>query len=177
MIDALDRALTRLEDTLLLVSCLCVLCIVCITTSDVAARGLFNAPFAWSHDLITQYLLVAMFFLSLPYVTRIGGHMALDFLARKVRNPMQRTSLLLLGEMLAFLLIAGFIVGAWEMVVDAFQGGDLLQGDLAWPTWPSRLLGPIGALVLELRLLLRIVQATQALMRGSLPHFLDQIEH
>ena len=177
MIGAFDRALTRLEDALLLVSCLCILSIVCITTADVAARGLFNAPFAWSHDLITQYLLVAMFFFSLPYVTRIGGHMALDFLARKVRQPVPRTLLLLLGEILAFLLIAGFIAGAWGMVVDAYRGGDLLAGDLAWPTWPSRLFGPIGGIVLELRLLLRIVQATQALLRGVLPHFLSQSGH
>ena len=81
----LDRALSRLEDGLLLISCLCILGIVGITAADVAARTLWNAPFAWSHDLITQYLLVAAFFLSLPYVTRIGGHMSLDFLARKLR--------------------------------------------------------------------------------------------
>ena len=171
------RALTRLEDALLLVSCACVLLIVGITTADVVARGVFNAPFAWSHDLITQYLLVAMFFLSLPYVTRIGGHMALDFLARKIRSPTTRSVLALIGETLALLFILGFIVGASGTALDAFDAGDILPGDLAWPTWPSRLLGPVGAFVLGVRLVVRIVEALAALRRGTVPQFLGQGGH
>jgi len=177
MMAVLDRTLTRIEDALLLVSCLCILAIVGITTADVAARGLFNAPFAWSHDLITQYLLVAMFFLSLPYVTRIGGHMALDFAARRIRSPAFRTGLILFGEVLALLFILGFIAGAWGTAMESYQGGDMLPGDLAWPTWPSRLVGPVGAFVLALRLLMRIGQALQALKRGAVPSFLRQGGH
>ncbi len=164
--------LTRLEDALLLVSCVCVLGIVGITTADVAARTLWNAPFAWSHDLITQYLLVAMFFLSLPYVTRVGGHMSLDFLARKVRAPIPRTALVLFGEVLALIFVLGFIYGAWGTVTDAYQGGDMLQGDLPWPTWPSLLVGPVGAAVLALRLLVRIAQAVLALRHRAMPAYL-----
>jgi len=174
---SLDRALTRIEDALLLVSCLCILAIVGITTADVAARGLFNAPFAWSHDLITQYLLVAMFFLSLPYVTRIGGHMALDLLARKIRSSVLRTSLVLFGEVLALLFVLGFIGGAWSTVVAAYQGGDMLPGELAWPTWPSRLVGPVGAFILALRMLVRIGQAAQALRHSAVPSYLGQGGH
>lgn len=177
MISVCDRALTRLEDALLVISCVCILGIVGITTADVVARGLFNAPFAWSHDLITQYMLVALFFLSLPYVTRVGGHMALDFLARKIRNTRLRSSLALFGEVLALLFVVGFIVGAWGSVVDAYHGGDVLAGDLPWPTWPSRLVGPVGAAVLSLRLLVRIFQAGQALGDGNLPQFIVHTGH
>ena len=174
---ALDRALNRLEDAFLLVSCCCVLAIVVITTADVVARGAFNAPFAWSHDLITQYLLVAMFFLSLPYVTRIGGHMSLDFLARKVRHKRLRTWLALIGETLALLFVVGFVCAAWGTAYDAYQAGDMLAGDLPWPTWPSRLLGPVGASVLAARLLIRIGQAVQALRDGTHPPYLGQGSH
>ena len=162
---------------MLAVSCFCVLAIVGVTTLDVAARGLFNAPFAWSHDLITQYLLVAMFFLSLPYVSRTGGHMALDFLARKVRAPRMRSFLALVGELLALVFIAGFVWGALGTAMDAYAGGDLLPGMLPWPTWPSRLLGPFGAAVLALRLLVRIVQAAASLVQGRVPLFLGQNAH
>lgn len=173
----LDAALARVEDGMLAVSCLCILAIVGITTLDVAARGLFNAPFAWSHDLITQYLLVAMFFLSLPYVSRVGGHMALDYLARKVRSPQVRSVLAVLGEALSLVFVAGFVWGALGTAMDAYAGGDLLPGTLPWPTWPSRLLGPFGAAVLGLRLLVRIVQAATALTHGRVPAFLGQGTH
>lgn len=166
-----------LEDVLLAVSCTCVLLIVVITVADVAARTAFNAPFAWSHDLITQYMLVAMFFLSLPYVSRVGGHMALDFLARKARAPRVRAGLALFGEVLAVLFVAGFVWGALGTVRDAYVGGDLLQGDLPWPTWPSRLVGPVGASVLIMRLLVRISQAASGLLRGEMPDFLSQSTH
>jgi len=172
-----DRVLSRVEDALLTISCLCVLGIAAITLADVVSRTTFNAPFAWSHDLITQYLLVAMFFLSLPYVTRVGGHMSLDFLARKVRAPRLRDVLVLVGEALAVLLVAGFVWGALGTALDAWHGGDVLQGDLPWPTWPSRLLGPIGASVLVLRLVVRIGQTLGALRRGALPGFLGQGVH
>lgn len=173
----MSRALTWLEDALLLVSCTCVLSIVGITTADVVARGVFNAPFAWSHDLITQYLLVATFFLSLPYVTRIGGHMALDFLARKISKPTIRAILVLIGETLALLFVVGFIVGAAGTVKDAFDAGDILPGDLGWPTWPSRLLGPLGAFVLGIRLVVRIFETLSALWCGTVPKFIEQGGH
>lgn len=172
-----DAALAWVEDALLAVSCTCIVSIVAITTVDVAARALFNAPFAWSHDLITQYLLVAMFFLSLPYVSRVGGHMALDFLARKVRAPRLRSGLALVGEVLAVMFVAGFVWGALGTAWDAWAGGDLLPGDLPWPTWPSRLLGPIGASVLILRLLIRIGQAASGLARGHVATFLGDSAH
>ena len=177
MIAAAERLLALIEDGFLLVSCMCILAIVVITTGDVTARTLFNAPFAWSHDLITQYLLIAMFFLALPYVTRTGGHMALDFLARRVGDPMARTLLVLVGEILALLFIAGFVDGAWETTLDAYQGGDVLTGDLALPTWPSRLLGTLGAAVLALRLAVRFVQALAALARRDVPAYLSQDGH
>ena len=173
----LDTALTHVEDALLSVSCVCIVAIVAITTADVAARALFNAPFAWSHDLITQYLLVALFFLSLPYVSRIGGHMALDFMARKVRAPRVRSFLALVGEVLAVVFVAGFVWGALETARDAWVGGDLLPGNLPWPTWPSRLVGPVGASVLILRLLVRIGQAASGLARGHVAAFLGQSAH
>jgi TRAP-type C4-dicarboxylate transport system permease small subunit len=176
-LSAPDRVLIRLEDALLAVSCLCVLAIVAITTADVVSRTAFNAPFAWSHDLITQYLLVAMFFLSLPYVTRVGGHMSLDFLARKVRAPRLRGALVLLGEVLAVLLVLGFVWGALGTAIDAYRGGDMLQGDLPWPTWPSRLLGPVGASVLALRMMVRIGQTIGAMRHAVMPSFLGQGIH
>ena len=162
---------------MLVVSCLCLLAIVGITTMDVAARALFNAPFAWSHDLITQFLLVAMFFFSLPYVSRIGGHMALDFLARKVGRPRLRSVLALVGEMLSLMFVAGFVWGALGTASDAYSGGDLLSGMLPWPTWPSRLLGPMGAGVLALRQLVRIVHAAEGLVHGRVPAFLGESAH
>lgn len=173
----LERALCALEDALLAVSCICVLLIVAITVCDVLARTALNAPFAWSHDLITQYLLVAMFFLSLPYVSRVGGHMALDFLARRVRTKRVRAGLVLFGEVLAVLFVAGFVWGALGAMRAAYIGGDLLQGDLPWPTWPSLLVGPVGASVLILRLLVRIGQAVSGLLRGEMPGFLGQGTH
>jgi TRAP-type C4-dicarboxylate transport system permease small subunit len=174
-VSALRRTLERIEDAMMTLACVAILAIVCITAADVTSRKLLAAPFAWSHDLITQYLLVAAFFLSLPYVTRISGHMSLDYLARQVTSPAARNMLSIVGEVLAIVLIAGFIYGSWNATLAAV--GDVLPGDLALPTWPSRLLGPIGGTVLLLRLLLRLADTLGGLRSGRLAPHIDARAH
>lgn len=62
--------------------------------------------------------------------------------------------------------MAGFVYGAWGIAVAAI--GDTLPGEIALPTFPSRLLGPIGGAVLILRMLMRMAETGAALRRGEM---------
>lgn len=177
MIKILDRVLGTLEDAMMFCACLAILAIVCITAADVGFRYGLNAPFAWSHDVITQYLLVATFFLSLPYVTRIRGHMSLDYMARLVRNPLRRNAMSALGDILSIALVLGFAYASWDIAVEAYQGGDTLPGDLALPTWPSRMLGPVSAIVLAFRLTVMLLQTLEASSRRTISPHLEHDAH
>jgi TRAP-type C4-dicarboxylate transport system permease small subunit len=95
--------------------------------------------------------------------------MSLDYLARRVASPNMRNVLSLIGDVLSIVLVAGFVYGAWDTAIAAI--GDTLPGDLALPTWPSRMLGPVGGVVLLLRLILRLVGTMNGLRTRRLaPH-------
>jgi TRAP-type C4-dicarboxylate transport system permease small subunit len=166
-LDLLDRAIAAVENAMTLMACLAIAAMVLITAVDVIFRYALNAPFSWSHDLITQYLLVALFFLALSYVARTAGHMSLDFAVRNVTSPWIRNGFAAIGDLLGLLLAVGIAWGGWGTAMTALEQNEVLPGALPLPTWPARFLVPLGAGVLALRLFCRMLQAIDAARRGQ----------
>src|ERR1700754_1410215 len=65
MIGALNRALSAGERPAALLSAFILFAVMLIVAVDVAMRYVFNSPFAWSHDVISLYLLPALFYIVL----------------------------------------------------------------------------------------------------------------
>jgi TRAP-type C4-dicarboxylate transport system permease small subunit len=167
------RVLTRIEDAFMVVVSISLASIMLITVVDVVSRYVLNAPLGWAYDVITQYLLVAAFFLALSYVMRIGGHMGLDFLVRRVASPPIRNMASLVGDLLTLLMGAGIFYGGLLIAWAAWQGGDVITGALDFPTWPSRALVPLGAALFCLRMIYRMGYTLAAWRRGvAVQHFL-----
>jgi TRAP-type C4-dicarboxylate transport system permease small subunit len=164
----LDRVVTPIEDGMTLLACAAVAAMALVTAADVVFRYVLKAPFSWSHDLITHYLLIALFFLALSYVARTAGHMSLDFAVRKVSVPWLRNLFSMVGDLLGLLLAVGIAYGGWTATAAAWSENDILPGALPLPTWPGLAMVPIGAFVLALRLLCRILFAIEATSRGTI---------
>ncbi len=163
-----EEIVTAIEDGLTLVACAAVAAMVLITAVDVVFRYMLNSPFSWSHDVITHYLLIALFFLAVSYVTRSGGHMSLDFAVRNIRSPWLRNSFAAFGDLLGLLLAVGIAWGSWDSAWAAFEQDEVLPGAIPLPTWPSHFMVPLGSAVLALRLLCRILRAIEAARRGEI---------
>jgi TRAP-type C4-dicarboxylate transport system permease small subunit len=176
-VTALLRLLTALENAMVVVACAALTLIVVLTAVDVGFRYGLEAPLSWAHDVVTQYLLIAMFFLSLPYVTRVNGHMSLDYLARRVTSPTLRDGLSLLGDGIALLVVAGMSYGSWLVTEDAFAGADVLPDVIPLPTWPSHAVMTLGSAVLAARLILRIAETLLAIGRGEIAGHIAHDEH
>jgi TRAP-type C4-dicarboxylate transport system permease small subunit len=171
------RFLTRIEDALMVVVSIALAAIMLITVVDVVARYALSAPLGWAYDVITQYLLVAAFFLSLSYVMRIGGHMGLDFLVRRVASPPIRNVASLIGDLLTLAMGFGIFYGGLVIALAAWQGGDVITGAVNFPTWPSRILVPIGAGLFCLRMLHRMGRTLEAWRRGVAVQHLHAPSH
>ena len=65
----IERAVTAVAATLSIA-------IMLIVTCDVALRYLFNSPLTWAYDLISLYLMAAVFFLVLGDAHRAGAPLA-----------------------------------------------------------------------------------------------------
>lgn len=153
---------------MMLAACLALAGMVGITAVDVVFRYAFNAPFSWSHDLTTQYLLVGLFFLALPYVTGRGAHMTLDFAVRNLRIVLLRNLFVMLGDGFGAALAAGIAYGNWPALRSSWMNNEVLPGSLPLPTWPMRVIVILGCTVLALRLACGVIAAIEATLAGRI---------
>ena len=150
---ALNRWLSFLESAVSLIAAIMLFLIMAIVASDVAMRYLFNRPWGWSYDVISLYIIVALFFLALSRTFAVNGQINVDLLHHALSPRGRRVC-----EVVICLLSAGFFammtqagaVRAW----DHYQADDVLAGSFAWPSWMSAIFVPLGAGLLTLRLIL-----------------------
>jgi TRAP-type C4-dicarboxylate transport system permease small subunit len=146
-----DRWLLWMDTVLVSIAGLAVLAMMAVTATDVFMRYALNAPLRWGFDLVTQYLLIASFFFAFSYTLRTNENVAVDFFARKFPSAVHRI-LMCIGHAAAA-LIFGFV--GWLSAVDTYEAwlyDDAFIGALVWPTWGAKILVPIGAFALVLRL-------------------------
>ena len=141
--------------------------IMAITVVDVVMRYGFNSPLAFAYDLITQYLLVAAFFLSLSYTLRVGGHMNVDMLLVSIRSERARAALRVIGDALSIALFLALLYAGYATAQDAWSRGERLAGALPLPVWISQAFVPLGVALLLLRLACRIANDVAELLTPS----------
>lgn len=150
--EPVNAVLSWVEYVSMAVAGVCFAAIALITGVDVAMRYAFNAPLVWAYELISDYLMVAIFFLAIGATQRRGQNIGVDILARRLperlRAALAAVSLIL---MIVYVWLMG--TAGWGVFADAWDSGDVLAGVIPWPRWPAALLVPVGAFLLMLRLL------------------------
>jgi TRAP-type C4-dicarboxylate transport system permease small subunit len=130
----------------------CVLCVVMlIVSADVAMRYIFNRPFGWTYDLISLYLMGALFYFALSPTFAQGAHISVDVIAHRLPTRLRRG----LQVVIALVSAALFATIAWlagARSLDDFQSGAATSGVILWPTWLADVFVPIGCVLLSLRL-------------------------
>lgn len=136
--------------------CACLMVLMLVVTGDVGFRYFLNQPFSWSHDVITLYITPALFFLTLSDAHRVGAQVNVDVLQRALPVPVRRITDALcdLAAIAVFALIA---YGGALRALESWENGDVIAGQIAWLTWPSAALVPVGAGMLVLRLTASLV--------------------
>lgn len=146
-----DGWLSWMDRALVVCASAAILAMMGITFLDVFMRYALNQPLAWVYDLVTQYLLIGSFYFAFSYTLRSNENVAVDFFSRHL--PAQAYSLLMcLGYGVAAVIFAAI---AWLSGLDtyeAWRNNEAFMGAIVWPTWSSKIIVPIGAVALTLRL-------------------------
>jgi TRAP-type C4-dicarboxylate transport system permease small subunit len=132
--------------------------------ADVIGRLLLNHPIPVTIEVVSYYYMVAVIFLPLAAVERADHHIAVDILSQHFRGALRRWTLALA----ALASMAYFAVLAWRsgiVAVEKLRIGEYEMGAVALPTWPSRLLVPIGTAAIAAVLLVKAIE----LLRGREP--------
>lgn len=155
------KALDWSENALAAAAGLLLLVMMAITAADVVLRYVFHAPLSWGFDLVTQYLLTAMFFLSFSIALRMGEHVAVDYFVGSFHPGVRRWALAVAWLACSALVTAVAAIAAGESV-HAWRQDEVVAGVIPWPVWGQKAIIAAGMAPLALRLLL--------LGLGAVPH-------
>ena len=147
----LDRALGRVERVGIAVAALAFAAVMAVTVVDIVSRYALHAPLTWSFDLITNYLLVAGFFLAVSAAQANRQHVNIDLFARMM-PPRLRAAVLIPGYSAAIVFVAIIAWAAATAFIGAWNSNLVMDGVIAWPRWPTYLLVTLGAGLLAFRL-------------------------
>ncbi len=139
--------------------------VMLIVSADVAMRYLFNAPFGWTYDLISLYLMSALFYFALSATFAAGAHISVDVIASRLPTRMRRALQVAIALVSAWLFATIAWLAAGRTLAD-YASGAATSGEVLWPSWLSDVLVPIGCGLLTLRLLLHGLTHAATLATG-----------
>jgi TRAP-type C4-dicarboxylate transport system permease small subunit len=157
--------LSRIEAAFSNAAAIIMFAVMLIVASDVGMRYAFNRPFSWSYDLISLYLVLALFYFCLSRAFATHAHVGVDILHYYV-SPRTRRLFELITCLVSAPLFAAIALVCGRRAMAAFIGNDFMVGAIAWPTWGFVVLAPIGCGLLTLRLVLNGVAHAIALFGG-----------
>lgn len=166
MIATLTRWMNGAERVLRSVAAICLLAVMCIVFTDVAARYLIHSPLTWSYDLIGMYLMPALFYLALSDTLAAHHHVAVDLLRPRMPSWLARSFEIFGSGAMAsvFLLIAQIYArSAWEK----FHTDAMVLSSIQWPAWIPDAIVVVGAVSIALRLLGRAIGHAVSLATGQ----------
>ena len=131
---------------------------------DVAMRYLFNAPTTWSFE-VNRYMLILVVFIGGGWTLPSGGHVSVDIVTERF-PARKRLWVDLVTSLMAGAYVLVFLTESVAFTYDAWENGVRSTEYLAWPLWPIRLMLVIGAALLFLEYLIKIVKTTALLFSG-----------
>lgn len=149
--------LRRIERVAVMIGCLFLFTLMIIVTADVFLRYFLHRPFVWTHDVVTLYVMPAIFFLILSDSMNAGAQVRVDILRDHFPRFLKALADAIgyLGAAVGFVLIG---LGGWRQCLEAIEQNEVVAGSIAWQVWPSFLLVAIGSLMLVVRLVISTVE-------------------
>jgi C4-dicarboxylate transporter DctQ subunit len=144
--------LAKLEDMLNIVAAVTIFAVMLLTTAGIVSR-ILGAPIP-AYLEISELAIAIFAFLGVAYAQRLGTHIRLDMIVKKVPGSL-RWFIELLGSVVSLLLVLVLIRYSWDFFLNAYHIGDSTY-DYEIPTWPAKLLVPFAFSVWALRILVEI---------------------
>ena len=148
----MQRWLDSCERVLTLVAALATFAMMLLTTADAGGRYLFNRPILAAFELTTNYLMVAVIFLAMPYAYRQGANIRVTFLV----DRLGRTPRLVVDHAVQ---IVSILYGAALVYATGQQARHMLTTNTTFatldlPLWPAHLVVSVGLFLTTLMMLL-----------------------
>lgn len=154
--ERIHRLITALENALSVLASFMLMAIMLLVVLDVGMRYFLHAPLGWSYDLISMYLMVGLFFFSISSTLQHEEHVRVDVLLKHF-PPALRHLAELVTYATASIVFALIVHVTFGKAVESFRANEVSPGIIPWPAWLSIGLVPIGAGLMLLRMVFRLV--------------------
>jgi len=161
------RGITRLNDALGRLVALLVLVIFVLLIAEVLFRYAAGAPKVWTGEL-TQLLFGVYAVLSGGYIMAHGGHVNVDILYSRF-SPRVRAAVDVFTSFLFLVFVGALLYFGSALAWESLSFWEHSQSAWNPPIWPVKLAIPIGAALLLLQGLVKLVQDVMVLLGADLP--------
>lgn len=155
------RWLDRLTQVANICGSLLISGLVVLIGADVFSRNAFNAPISGVPEMVTLSI-VAIVFLQSPQALKAGRMTRSDALLGAInkRVPGVARTLETVYDIAAVAVVGAIIYATYPIFTKAFQRSEFIgaAGDFTAPVWPVKLMILIGACLLTLQFIARIVR-------------------
>jgi len=128
-----------------------------VTGYGVFTRYVLRNPDPYTYE-IDSILMLACVIFAIAYTQRIGRHLRIDLLDRTLPETLRLILLNVVGPAIGLIFCAVLTWQTWETAWSAQQTEEVTRGTWVIPTFPIRVLVPIGAGLLCLILLAQILR-------------------
>lgn len=154
----IDRLLTRINRSLLLVGGIAMVLMMMQITADVILRYLGIGSVPGTLEIVSTYYMAAVIFLPIGHLQQRRAHISVDLFTKGLR-PRRFAAL----EAVLFLLAAGYVAalfwtGLQEAVRQTLLGEVWVAAGIDMPVWPTRWLVPAGFGLMLVHLLIQSVR-------------------
>jgi C4-dicarboxylate transporter DctQ subunit len=126
LLETYSKWFDRCLYVLALVAALIVLFVTLAMSCDVVARYFLNSPMAWVFN-VCQHLLAYLVFFAAAWVLREGGHVKIDLIEGRLRQP-KGDFLRLITSILSMVACAVLFWSGAKAVLLSFRWGTILPG-------------------------------------------------
>jgi TRAP-type C4-dicarboxylate transport system permease small subunit len=163
----MQRWLDGCEWGLTVVAALATFGMMLLMTVDAAGRYLFNRPILAAYELTTNYLMVAVIFLALPYAYRQGANIRVTFLVDRL-GPTPRLVIDHLVQVISILYCAALVLATAQQARHVLSTGTTFA-TLDLPLWPAHVVVSAGLFLTTLMMLIdlgRVRKGRSSLFAG-----------
>lgn len=166
ILQGIDRELSRVEAVTDYLAAIAMFLTMAIVGGEVVARYLLNSPLAWAFDVLTLYVMPAIFFFGLPGSYARNAHIAVDILVQRLA-PLPLAVATLFARLGGIVLFACLFYFGAGLTLETYRSGDTFTGVLVFYVWPSALLVPTGCGLVLLRMFCQLPSDIVSLISGG----------
>ena len=153
LLDLFNKKLSKIEDFLVLFVGISIFIVMILTSIQIISRVV---GYPWPAFLELSELAISIFaFLGVAFAQRMDAHIRMELLVANLKGRIKWT-IEFIATFCAFIVIGILIYYSSLFAIDAYVIGDSTM-DYLFPTWPAKILVPIGFTIWFLRLFLELI--------------------